>query len=43
MRENEKETGTRDRNEDLVSHCPRRAHSRQHAGDYEQRLQERPT
>jgi hypothetical protein len=43
MRENEKETGTRDRYEDLVSHCSRRAHSRQHAGDHEQRLQERPT
>ena len=43
MRENEKQTGTRDRYEDLVSHCPRRAHGRQHAGDYEQRLQERPT
>ena len=43
MRENEKETGTRDRNEDLVSHCPRRAHGRQRAGCLEPGLQERPT
>ena len=43
MRENEKQTAMRDRYENLVSHCPRRALSRQHAGDYEQRLQEQPT
>ena len=39
MRENEKQTATRDRYEDLAIHCRRRALSHQHAGDYEQRLQ----
>jgi len=33
----------RDRYEDLVIHCPRRALSHQHAGGHEQRLQEQPT
>jgi hypothetical protein len=43
MRENEKQTATRDRYEDLVIPRPRRALSRKHAGNYEQTLQERPT
>ena len=34
---------TRDRYEDLVIHCPRRALSHQHAGGHERRLQEQPT